>query len=67
MFTGSFHVFQDEDMKQKVEKLLQAPLPTITPSKKRPLENEDGDATRLIEKTPKLTNGFKEEVLLGQW
>lgn len=58
---------QDEDMKRQVEKLLQAPPPTFSPGKKRPLEDEDEDATRLMDKTPKLTNGFKEEVMLGKW
>lgn len=61
---GSLLIFQDEDMKQQVEKLLQAPPPAFaSPSTKRPLEEEE--ETRMLGKTPKLINGFKEELLLG--
>lgn len=55
-------------MKQQVEKLLQAPTPIPSPSKKRPLEDyEEEDAVRLQEKTPRLPNGLKGELLQKKW
>lgn len=59
---------QDDKMKQEVEKLLQATIPSFTPpSRKRPLQLDEEDTLPApADKTPKLPNGLTRDLLQGR-